>query len=316
MGVNAKITRFQHPLLLPNNRKVANAQNFHRIFPMQKFSRLASAYNRFDEARMPTTWWNFFVKSLALTFTAYWWHLHPGLSDWLGTRGFHLVSPTARIFVPLSSLGAGILWWLTLTGGLLLLTRQTTSLGCAMAGAGLFYATMCDPASTAAVNMHFLFALLVIFWSTDLKSNPPGMMPAWPAHLIRLYLVVVYFGSGWRKVIYGNWLNDPNALFQCLTGYYVTDSTRWLWAFMPASSWVILQFLTVAFELGAPLLLLYPPLRRWGVIGGCLLHLGIALLMRDILYFSFQMLTLYIPVLTPINYLAVASSKSDHQSAT
>lgn len=89
--------------------------------------------------------------------------------------------------------------------------------------------------------------------------------PEWPAYLLRLYLVIVYFGSGWRKVIYGNWLDDPHALFQCMTGFYTTDLTRWLHPVLPALTWTFAQYFAVAFELGAPLLLLYPSLRKWGV---------------------------------------------------
>ena len=40
--------------------------------------------------------------------------------------------------------------------------RQTVAMGCLVAGSGFFYATMCDPASIGALNMHFLFALAVV----------------------------------------------------------------------------------------------------------------------------------------------------------
>ncbi len=140
-------------------------------------------------------------------------------------------------------------------------------------------------------------------------------MMAWPAYLIRIYLVVVYFGSGWRKVIYGDWLNNPDSLLNCITGFYTTDLTRWLYPIVPLLAWTLVQYATVAFELGAPLLLLYPPLRKGGAIFGCMLHLGIAFLMKDLFYFSLQMLTFYIPVLIPISHLEDASPKRDHQSA-
>ena len=193
--------------------------------------------------------------------------------------------------------------------------RQAVAFGCLMAGSGFFYATMCDPASIGALNMHFLFGFAVVFWSTSLRKASDVTMSAWPAYLIRLYLVVVYFGSGWRKTIYGDWLNNPDALLHCMTGFYTTDLTRHLYPIMPLFVWTLTQYMAVTFELGAPLLLLYPPLRKWGVISGCLLHLGIALLMKDLFYFSFQMLTFYIPVLIPISHLDAASSKSGHQSA-
>ena len=264
---------------------------------------------------MPVKGWDCFVRALALAFLAYWLHLHQGLDDWLGSDGFHLPSSSAWIFRPLSPLPALLLWWITFSGGFFLFCSRYQAFGSILAGGGLFYATMCDPASIGALNMHFLFALAVVFWSTSLRQSSAASMMAWPAYLIRLYLVVVYFGSGWRKVIYGDWLSNPDALLHCMTGFYTTDLTRRLYPTLPSIGWTSLQYLTVTFELGAPLLLLYLPLRKWGAVLGCLLHVGIALLMKDLFYFSLQMLTFYIPVLIPTSYFAVVSSKRGHQSA-
>lgn len=282
---------------------------------MQALTQLFKAYGNLGQTVMPVKAWDLFIKALALAFLAFWMHLGQHLNDWLGSEGFHLISPTATVFVPLPSPWPLLLWWMTFAGGFLMFFRQSAALGCLLAGSGFFYATMCDPASIGALNMHFLFALAVIFWSTGLRKAADVTMSAWPVYLMRLYLVVVYFGSGWRKVIYGDWLDNPDALLHCMTGFYTTNLTRHLYPVMPLFTWTLTQYAAVAFELGAPLLLLYPPLRKWGVISGCLLHIGIALLMKDLFYFSFQMLTFYIPVLIPISHLAAASPKSSHQSA-
>jgi hypothetical protein len=268
-----------------------------------------------DRALMPVAAWNLFIRALALAFLSYWLHLEHGLTDWLGSQGFHLDSPTAKVFVPLPPPWALILWWTTLGGGLLMFTRRTVTVGCAIAGSGFFYATMCDPASTGALNMHFLFAFMVVFWSAGLPRTADQRMSAWPAHLIRIYLVVVYFGSGWRKVIYGDWLDDPDALLRSVTGFYTTSLTRAIYPVTPHPIWTFGQYAAVIFELGAPLLLLCRPLRKWGVIYGCGLHGSIALLMKDLFYFSFQMLVFYLPVMISTSYLETASPKSGHQSA-
>jgi hypothetical protein len=282
---------------------------------MQVLHQFFKAYSKVGKTVMPVKLWDLFTKALAMAFLAYWLHLGQGLNDWLGSQGFHIASPATALFAPLSPPWPLILWWITLAGNLLMLSRRTVALGCLMAGSGFFYATMCDPASIGALNMHFLFAFTVVFWSTGLRKIKNVMMSAWPTYLIRVYLVVVYFGSGWRKVIYGDWLSNPDALLHCMTGFYTTNLTRLLYPVMPLFTWTLTQYAAVAFELGAPLLLLYPPLRKWGVIYGCLLHIGIALLMKDLFYFSFQMLTFYIPVLIPVAHLDAASSKSGHQSA-
>ena len=282
---------------------------------MKALAPFCKLYERLGQATMPVMYWDVFVKALTLAFVAYWLHLSQNLNDWLGSDGFHLMSPTTAIFPPLPSPWPIFLWWITFGGSLLMFFRKGVATGCLVAGSGFFYVTMCDPASVGALNMHFLFALVVIFWSTSLKTADDLTMMAWPAYLIRLYLVVAYFGSGWRKVMFGDWLSNPNALLHCMTGYYATGLTRWLYHLAPAWGWTLMQYLTIFFELGAPLLLLHLLFRKWGVFLGCLLHLGIAFLMKDLFYFSIQMLTFYIPVLIPTAYLGVASSKRDHQSA-
>jgi hypothetical protein len=282
---------------------------------MQALNQFFKAYGKLGQAVMPVKAWDWFIKALALAFLAYWMHLGQHLNDWLGSEGFHLTSPATAVFSPLSSSWPLVIWRMTFAGALLMFFRRAVAIGCLLVGSGFFYATMCDPASIGALNMHFLFALAVIFWSTGLRKAADVTMSAWPVYLVRLYLVVVYFGSGWRKVIYGDWLSNPDALLHCMTGFYTTNLTRCLYSVMPLFTWTLTQYAAVTFELGAPLLLLYPPLRKWGVIYGCLLHIGIALLMKDLFYFSFQMLTFYIPVLIPTSHLDAASPKSGHQSA-
>jgi len=282
---------------------------------MLSLSQYLRAYAKFDLAIMPAKSWDLFIKSLALAFLIYWLHLSHGLNDWLGAQGFHLLTPTSRLFPPLAIPWPLVLWYVVLSGVLLMFFRQTVAIGCLIAASGFFFVTMCDPASIAALNMNFIFGFAVIFWSSGLSKTTNGMMSAWPAYLIRIYLVTVYFGSGWRKSVFGDWLTNPHTLVDCMSGFYATHLTRWLYPVMPLFVWTLMQYATVSFELGAPLLLLYPPLRKWGVLLGCLLHIGIALLMKDLFYFSFQMLTFYVPVLITISHWDGESSKSGHQSA-
>ena len=281
---------------------------------MQVLNQILKGYGRFDQTVISVKSWNLFAKALALAFLAYWLHMSQRLNDWLGSQGFHIGSPTAVVFAPLPTPWPMILWSMTLAGDLLIFSRRTAALGCLMTGTGFFYVTMCDPTSAAALNMHFLFAFAVIFWSTGLNKITDVTMSAWPIYLIRFYLVAVYFGSGWRKVIYGDWLSNPDALLHCMTGFYTTGLTRLLYPVLPLFTWTLIQYAAVTFELGAPLLLLYPPLRKWGVIYGFFLHIGIALLMKDLFYFSFQMITFYIPVLIRVSQFDAASFRSENQS--
>ena len=259
---------------------------------------------------MPAKAWALFRNAVASAFLLYWLHLHNGLRDWLGSDGFHLATPASPLFRPLPHPFPELLWWSVFAGSLMLYLKRSAPWGCLIVGAGFFYATMCDWASFGALNMHFLFSFAVIFWSLGLHVSKSGSMSAWPAFLIRIYLVVVYFGSGWRKAVYGNWINDPHALLHCLSGYYVTDVVRWLYPIVPHFTWTLVQYMSIGFELGSPLLLLVPAFRKWGALWGCLLHLGIALFMKDLVFFSLQMLTFYIPLLTPTS-LALTTPRRD-----
>lgn len=257
--------------------------------------------------------WQLFIKGMAVAFLAYWLHLGTQVNDWLGSDGFHVVSPASLVFRPLPEPMPSCLWWMVLLGTALMFFRRTLPVGCVLAGGGFFYATMTDLESAGALNMNFLFGFAVIFWSSGLPSDPSLTLSAWPVYLIRIYLVVVYFGSGWRKAVFGDWLTNPDALIHCMTGFYATDFTRYLFLILPPLAWTFMQYGVIVFELGAPLLLLAPALRKWGILMGCLLHLGIALLMRDLVYFSLQMLAFYIPFLIPVTDSPPESRKSPQE---
>lgn len=146
---------------------------------MQALAQALAIYDQFDRATIPIKAWSLFIRTFVVAFLIYWLHLAYGLNDWLGSGGFHVVSPATRVFAPLPAPLPQILWALTFVGALLLAFQRTRVAGCLLAGAGFFYATLCDIPSAGALNMHFLFAFAVIFWSTSLPKARDGIMPAY-----------------------------------------------------------------------------------------------------------------------------------------
>ena len=64
-------------------------------------------------------------------------------------------------------------------------------------------------------------------------------------------------------------------------------------------AWWALAYASLAFELFAPLLFLWKRTRGAAILFGIGFHLSIALLMKDLVYFSTQMITFYIVFLAP-----------------
>ena len=71
-----------------------------------------------------------------------------------------------------------------------------------------------------------------------------------------------------------------------LAAYAVNHAPLILFAFMGITSFL--------FELLAPLLIGWKKTRPYSLIFGVLFHLGIAVLMKDLIFFSLQMITAYI----------------------
>jgi len=152
------------------------------------------------------------------------------------------------------------------------------------------------PYASAAMNYNLVFALALV------ALRPPGKthFHAWPIWLLRGYLVTVYFCSGWVKLIFGNWLSWEPVALKAMTGYYITPFSSWMASNLPETIWIIGAWVVIIFELGAPLLFLYAPLRKTALITGSLLHLVIALMMKDLVFFSLSMMVFYVAFLIPV----------------
>ena len=123
-------------------------------------------------------------------------------------------------------------------------------------------------------------------------------IPAWPAHLIRYLLVLVYLSAGLSKLIQQpDWLSltaDP-PLMRILIDPMAGELDPVFWAQFP---WLFRLggFATIAFELSSPLLLTRHAPKL--AIVGLLMHVGILLTM-SLGMFSWGMLAFYPLLLVP-----------------
>ncbi len=122
--------------------------------------------------------------------------------------------------------------------------------------------------------------------------------PIWPLRLIRFQLALIYFTSGLYK-LFGSVWRDGTAV------YYTTAQNIFGRIFhvypLPVSlEWVLtaLTYGTILWELSFPFLLLYRRTRKFAIISGIAMHLGIQMMM-EVGPFTWMMLASYVAFLDP-----------------
>ena len=153
------------------------------------------------------------------------------------------------------------------------------------------------PPGDRAIDRIIRCGLLILLFShadkaLSWKRTRTHPIPAWPAHLIRFLLVLVYLSAGLAKLIQQpGWISltaDP-PLMRILIDPMAGELDPVFWAQFP---WLFRLggFATIAFELSSPLLL-----TRHGpklAVVGILMHIGILLTMT-LGMFSWGMMAFY-----------------------
>ena len=130
-----------------------------------------------------------------------------------------------------------------------------------------------------------LLRCLLFFLLLAPLGRRAGTAPVWPLRLLQIQIAVVYLATAIYKHTGSDWVNG-NALYWVLSdARYMRFPTDLLVG--TAAGQTVLRLATwgtLALEYALPVLLLWPRTRRWGIVLGCSLHLGILLLMRIGLY--------------------------------
>lgn len=167
-----------------------------------------------------------------------------------------------------------------------------------LALASLIYVSLVDPISSFTLNRLYVFSLLI------LAAAPAGpTIAAWPIRMLQLTLLTHYLASGLCKSLHGDWLLYDDVLWHQIQGYYMTDAAAWMVRTLPHWCFVAQQHMALGFELLAPVLLGVRRLRPLGFLIGVVMHLLIAVTMYQLIYFSLQMLCLYVVFIAPATLL-------------
>jgi uncharacterized membrane protein YphA (DoxX/SURF4 family) len=116
-------------------------------------------------------------------------------------------------------------------------------------------------------------------------------------------LAFMYLGSGIAKWK-GGWPSDPNVIWSHLHDSYQTAFTYFLAASVPAAGFTLFQYLTLAYELGAPIWFAVPRLRPVGLAFGVAMHAAIGLMFGPVVWFSLLMMVLLFGSFAPLRWLA------------
>ena len=120
-----------------------------------------------------------------------------------------------------------------------------------------------------------------------------SVVSGWMVRIIQLTLTVQYTASGFCKMN-GDWLERADIIWTQSQGHYKNLISAWAVNDLPMPFWWLLAGFTLAFETLAVITFFWKRTRVWTIISGFLMHIGIAILMKDLIYFSVQMMTAYV----------------------
>ncbi len=231
--------------------------------------------------------------------------------EWLTGSGFHLTDTelTAMGYpAPFELLsGWGVLWLAAGIGfaGLAHIRNWGRRLALLALFASAVYVQGVDLMAAFSLNKLYV-AIYGILLITPGFSRDAGTgrlrVSALAVRVIQATLILQYFASGLAKTFRGDWLKYSDVLYTQVQGVYRTDAAAWLLRVLPVSSWTGMQWMTLLFELEAPVLLCVRKLRFIALLIGISLHVMNALLMKDLIFFSAQMCTFYALFITAEEY--------------
>ncbi len=105
-------------------------------------------------------------------------------------------------------------------------------------------------------------------------------IPFWPARLIGLQMMLVYFGTGFHKVFSPAWAGGE-ILYYSFIGFWGTDLAFGIASLgLPMWVYAIMVYGTIAFELSAPIGLYLKRFQPWYFVSGFFFHASISLTLQ------------------------------------
>jgi uncharacterized membrane protein YphA (DoxX/SURF4 family) len=148
-------------------------------------------------------------------------------------------------------------------------------------------------------------------WKREPDSPLPTHVTWGNVRFFQGLLVFMYLGSGLAKAAadpasgksFGDWVSDPNTIWSHLHDSYQTAFTYFLATSVPAAAFTLFQYLTLAYELGAPLWFGVRRLRMVGLAFGLAMHASIGLMFGPVVWFSLLMMVLLFGSFAPLAWL-------------
>jgi hypothetical protein len=222
--------------------------------------------------------------------------------EWLTEAGFHLTA------AELASMGypepwplllpwqVAVLAGLMVTGGGLVLMNRWRRAGLIILFLCALYVQRADYMAAFTLNKLFvgIYALLAAapgMWRDEKTGRL--MQSAVVLRVLQATLILQYAAAGLAK-LEGDWLTGHDILWTQVQGVYRTEAAAWALRNLPMWAWAVQQHVLLAFEVGAPVLFLVARLRPVAMLLGIGFHLVIALMMKDLVFFTLQMWTFYV----------------------
>jgi HTTM domain len=151
------------------------------------------------------------------------------------------------------------------------------------------------------------------------RGNPSGPAPThvtWGnVRFFQALLMFMYLGSGIAK-LRGGWLGDPHVIWSHLHDSYQTAFTYFMARTVPAFGWTAFQYVTLAYEVGAPLWFALPRTRVPAMFVGLGMHATIGVMFGPVIWFSLLMSILLLSCFAPLPWLIRALNRVWRESAT
>ena len=244
--------------------------------------------------------------------------------DWLSTVGFRVpeLANDYRQPAHFAALSVGMAWTVAITlvvSGLMTAAGAFTRISSGVFAVLLGYVALADRLSAFTVSKISPVIVLALCltpsgarWSIDAwrrKRKDPKWVP--PTHVsggcvsfFQIFLPVFYCSSGFYKA-FGDWLSHYNdhVLYTHLHDSYQTPISWFLANHLPAFGWTALQWITLVFEMGAPLWFLLPRTRPIACLWGVSMHAMIGLMFGPVTWFALLMMTLLVGSYAPAHWL-------------
>jgi hypothetical protein len=242
--------------------------------------------------------------------------------DWLSSDGFRIPPLDGDYhqvvyLSPLSPFTARVFCALVVVAGLATAAGFYTRWSAALLAVLLGYAAISDRGAAFTVlkiGPVLLVALALSpageVWSVDAWRRkrrdasyvPPALVSGGCVRFFQIFLAVFYLASGIAKAR-GDWVHNPYVLWSHLHDSYQTPVSWFFANHLPSFAWSVMQYSTLAFELGAPLWFVLPWTRTVAAAYGVAMHALIGMMFGPLAGFSLLMMTLLVGSFAPATLL-------------